>query len=191
VSQGAGNQSLVRRVSQSGLVWLFVTFIVVIVDQWTKLWAVDALSDGSIIEVMPHFDFRLAYNYGAAFSFLADAGGWQRYGLSVFAVVISLVLLVWMYRIKASEKWLSIALSLVLSGAIGNAYDRISYGYVVDFIDWYWEKSGYHWPAFNIADSAICVGAVMLIIDSLFFQQDSEEETLKGNTAKGSRVNER
>jgi signal peptidase II len=168
------SQLSLNKLLNSGLRWIWLTVLVFIIDQWTKLWANEALAGGQIIEVMPHFDFRLAYNYGAAFSFLADAGGWQTWALSIFAIVISIVLLVWLSRLKHTERWLSIALALVLSGAIGNVYDRLSYGYVIDFIDWYVSKSGYHWPAFNIADAAISIGAVMLIIESLFFNHDDK-----------------
>ena len=167
------SQLSLNKLFNSGLRWIWLTVLVLIIDQWTKLWANEALAGGQIIEVMPHFDFRLAYNYGAAFSFLADAGGWQTWALSIFAIVISIVLLVWLSRLKHTERWLSIALALVLSGAIGNVYDRLSYGYVIDFIDWYWSES-HHWPAFNIADAAISIGAVMLIIESLFFNHDDK-----------------
>ncbi|NVJ50881.1 MAG: signal peptidase II [Gammaproteobacteria bacterium] len=167
---------MLAKFMRSGLVWLGLTLVVVILDQWTKVWAVSALSGGRIIEVMPHFDFRLAYNYGAAFSFLADAGGWQRYFLAGIAVAISLWIIYELARSKASQKWHGFAYAMILSGAIGNVYDRVTLGYVVDFIDWYWEKSGYHWPAFNIADSAIFIGAVMLIIDALFFHKKREAQ---------------
>ncbi len=160
-----------NKLTNSGLRWLWITVIAIILDQWSKQWALEALSY-NVIEVMPHFDFKLAFNYGAAFSFLADAGGWQKWGLSAFAIVISVVLLVWMSRLKHTERWLSISLALVLSGAVGNTIDRVNYGYVIDFIDWYVAKNGYHWPTFNIADCAISIGAVMLIIESLFFHKD-------------------
>ena len=113
---------------------------------------------------LPFFNFTLMHNTGAAFSFLADQGGWQRWFFAVLALGVSLVLAVWLSRLKAHETWLALALSLVLGGAIGNLIDRVYYGYVIDFIDVYYNAS--HWPAFNIADSAISVGAVMLIIDT-------------------------
>ncbi len=163
----------------SGLRWIWITVIVFILDQWTKLWASEALAGGQIIEVLPHFDFRLAHNYGAAFSFLADAGGWQVWALAGFAIAVSVGILIWLAKLSHSLRWLSIALSFVLGGALGNVYDRISYGYVVDFIDWYVAKDGYHWPAFNIADAAVFIGAAMLIIDAVFL--DTENLKAKQN----------
>jgi signal peptidase II len=154
-----------------------------VLDQWSKVWAAEALPFGTLIEVMPHFDLKLAHNYGAAFSIFADAGGWQQYGLSIFAVLVSLVLLVWLYRIAATEKLLSVALSLILSGALGNAYDRIAYGYVIDFIDWYLSKDGYHWPTFNIADVAIFIGAGLLILEGFVNPESNQKEPNKNPAA--------
>lgn len=144
--------------------WFWLTLIVVVVDQWTKYLAVANLAMYEPVPVMPYFNLMLAHNTGAAFSFLADAGGWQRWFFVVLTAVISVVLTVWLYRLPRGQKLLPIALTLVLGGALGNVYDRISYGYVIDFIDWY--VGSYHWPAFNIADAAICVGAGLLILDS-------------------------
>lgn len=144
--------------------WLLVTLVVVVLDQLTKHLAVANLAMYEPVPVMPFFNLMLAHNTGAAFSFLADAGGWQRWFFVGLTAVISVVLLAWLYRLPRGQKLLPIALSLVLGGAIGNVYDRMSYGYVIDFIDWY--VGNYHWPAFNIADAAICVGAGVLILDS-------------------------
>jgi signal peptidase II len=109
------------------------------------------------------------HNYGAAFSFLSDAGGWQRYGLSVLAAIVSVIIVVWISR-QPVQRWLeSLALALILGGALGNLYDRVTLGYVVDFLDFHW--SGHHFPAFNVADSGISVGAVLLIID-VFINRD-------------------
>ena len=154
---------------QSGLVWLWITLILLILDQSTKIWADNNLAPvygGPIIEVMPHFDLNLAYNYGAAFSFLGDQDGWQRWFFTVIAIGISLLLLFWMWKTPKQNKLANIGMAMVLSGAIGNVYDRIAYGYVIDFIDWYVAKDGYHWPTFNIADSAILIGVGLLLIDS-------------------------
>jgi signal peptidase II len=126
------------------------------------------------VAVMPYFNLTMAHNHGAAFSFLAQAGGWQRWFFIVLASVISIVLLVWLAKLKPHAKLEAIALSLILGGAIGNVIDRIHYGYVIDFLDVYIGTS--HWPAFNVADSAICVGAVLLIIDS--FKSEPESQTL-------------
>ncbi len=168
---------MLAKFMDSGLRWLWLTVIALILDQLTKQWASDALAYGNIIEVMPHFDLKLAHNYGAAFSFLANAGGWQQWALSIFAIIISGVLVVWLSRIKRTERWLGISLALVLSGAIGNVIDRVSYGYVVDFIDWYVSKEGYHWPTFNIADCAISIGAVMLLLEGFFTDKESEKSS--------------
>ena len=116
--------------------------------------------------VITHFNLTLVYNTGAAFSFLADAGGWQRWFFVLLAIGVSALLLVWLYRLERDQHWLAAALALVLGGAVGNLVDRILHGHVIDFIDLY--AGGWHWPAFNVADSAITVGAVMLIIDAVF-----------------------
>ncbi len=144
--------------------WFWITLIVVVLDQWTKHLAVANLAMYEPVPVMPYFNLMLAHNTGAAFSFLADAGGWQRWFFVGLTAVINVVLAVWLYRLPRGQKLLPVALTLVLGGALGNVYDRMAYGYVVDFIDWY--VGSYHWPAFNIADAAICVGAGLLILDS-------------------------
>ena len=118
------------------------------------------------------FDLMLAHNTGAAFSFLASAGGWQRWFLAGVALVVSVVVSVWLTRLKHTEQMLGIALGLVLGGGLGNLIDRVSLGYVVDFISWHYND--WYWPAFNIADSAICVGAVLLVWDS-FFGESSKQ----------------
>ena len=116
--------------------------------------------------ILPVLDFTLRYNPGAAFSFLADHDGWQRYFLSGLAAVVSVILAVWIYRLKPQEKLLGVGLALVLGGALGNLYDRVVLGHVVDFISFHWND--WYFPAFNIADSAISAGAVALIIDSFY-----------------------
>jgi len=146
------------------LKWLWITALVLVLDQITKWVANTSMSLYQTIEVMPYFNFTLAYNHGAAFSFLADAGGWQRWFFTGLAAVFSVVIFVWIMRLKSSAKLEAISLSLILGGAVGNLIDRVLFGYVIDFLDVYYQS--YHWPAFNIADSAICVGAVLLILDS-------------------------
>jgi signal peptidase II len=175
-----------QRFWASGLRWLLITLVVLLLDQFTKLWAVEALAGGNIIEVLPHFDLKLAFNYGAAFSFLANAGGWQQWALSLFAAVVSLVLIIWLSRINAQERWLGIALALVLSGAVGNLIDRLTYGYVIDFIDWYVSKNGYHWPTFNIADCAISIGAVMLLLESFLPFGKGQRSSSRANNKAGN-----
>ena len=153
------------------LKWLWIAAVVLVLDQITKWIANTSMSLYQTIEVLPSFNFTLAYNYGAAFSFLADAGGWQRWFFTGLAAVFSIVIVIWLARLKTSAKLEAISLSLILGGAVGNLIDRLIYGYVIDFLDVYYQS--YHWPAFNIADSAICVGAVLLIWDS--FKNNSEE----------------
>ncbi len=144
--------------------WFGLSALIIILDQITKYAASSMLLMHEPVAMLPFFNFTLMHNTGAAFSFLADQGGWQRWFLAVLALGVSIVLAVWLSRLKTHEKWLAMALSLVLGGAIGNLIDRVYYGYVIDFIDVYYHTS--HWPAFNIADSAISVGAVMLVIDA-------------------------
>jgi len=151
----------------------WVSLLVIVLDQLTKQWASSALSYAVPVEVIPFFNLTLLHNTGAAFSFLSDAGGWQRWFFALMALLISAVILVWLKRLPSGRVWLAVALSLVLGGALGNVWDRVTLGYVVDFLDVYYQ--GWHWPAFNLADSAIFVGAVMLIIDSL--RSDKTEES--------------
>jgi signal peptidase II len=146
------------------LKYLFITSLVIVFDQVSKWLMVSWLSLYETVVVMPYFNLTMAHNEGAAFSFLAQAGGWQRWFFIGLALLISVVLFVWLAKLKPTEKLEAISLSLILGGAIGNVIDRISYGYVVDFIDLYIGHN--HWPVFNIADSAICIGAILLIADS-------------------------
>ena len=147
------------------LKWSWVSLLVIVLDQLTKLWASSALSYAEPVPIIPFLNLTLLHNTGAAFSFLSEAGGWQRWFFALVALVISAVILVWIRRLPNGKVWLAISLALVLGGALGNVWDRIFLGYVVDFIDVYYQR--WHWPAFNLADAAISVGAAMLIIDSL------------------------
>ena len=159
---------------QTGLQWLWITVIFFIVDQATKHYAVYYFNEIGVhktVEVMPFFNFVLRYNPGAAFSFLADQGGWQVFFFSAISTIVSIALLIWLYSVPAKQKWISISLTLVLAGALGNLYDRIVIGEVVDFIDWYY--GDYHWPAFNIADAVIMLGAVMMLLEG-FLNKESE-----------------
>lgn len=148
------------------LKWLWLSALVIVLDQITKYMVTDSLHLFQSIPILPSLNLVLAHNTGAAFSFLSDAGGWQRWFFVVLAIGISIVIVIWISRLKTDERRLAVALSLVLGGAIGNVWDRIAHGYVVDFIDVYY--GSWHWPAFNVADSAIFVGAALLIIDALF-----------------------
>ncbi len=144
--------------------WYGLALLVIVLDQWSKLWFSTHLQYGQPWVITDFFNFTLLHNRGAAFSFLSDAGGWQRWFFGLVAAAVSAALVVWMARLEASKRWELTALALVLGGALGNLYDRVMLGYVVDFIVVHYQQ--YYWPAFNIADSAICVGAGMLIIDA-------------------------
>lgn len=146
------------------LKWLWLSVVVIFADQLTKVTMNSWLNLYETVALLPFLNLTLAYNSGAAFSFLAGAGGWQRWFFTVLAVVIVTILLVWLNRLKQHAKAEAIAISLIIGGAIGNVIDRVLYGHVIDFIDVY--VGSYHWPAFNIADSAIFIGAALLIIDS-------------------------
>lgn len=146
------------------LKWLWLSALAIVLDQASKLAVAGSMQLYESIPVMPAFNLTYVHNLGAAFSFLSDAGGWQRWFFAVLAIAISSVLAVWLARLKAHETLLAIALSLVLGGAIGNLIDRLAYGYVIDFLDVYYQN--YHWPAFNIADSAITLGVVLMLLES-------------------------
>lgn len=145
--------------------WLLLAAVVVLFDQFTKQLAMQHLELYRPNAVFSWLNFMLAHNTGAAFSFLAGGSGWQRWFLSGVAVVIVAVLLVWLWRLPHRARLLPSALALVIGGAIGNLIDRLRFGYVVDFIDVHY--AGWHWPAFNLADSAIVVGVILLLLDSL------------------------
>ncbi|MCW9024118.1 MAG: signal peptidase II [Gammaproteobacteria bacterium] len=147
------------------LKWLWLSGLIIVLDQITKVLASNLLQMHQPVPVMPMFNMTLMHNTGAAFSFLSDAGGWQRWFFTVIAVVVSTVIFFWIKKLDRTEKLQAIALAMVLGGAIGNVIDRILFGYVIDFIQWYYDQ--WYWPAFNIADSAITVGVTLLIIDSL------------------------
>lgn len=144
------------------LLWL--SAVVCLVDQATKWFALEQLQ-GDRVSVAPFLNFALAYNTGAAFSFLSDAGGWQNFFFIGVATVVSAVIFFMLRRLGNSEKQVAVALALVLGGAVGNVIDRVRFGYVVDFIDAYYRI--WHWPTFNIADSAITLGAILLALDAL------------------------
>ncbi len=146
------------------LKWLWLTALIVFLDQLTKQMVTASMRLYESIAVIPFFNITYVHNTGAAFSFLSDAGGWQRWFFAGMALVISIVLTVWLARLKQQEVLLAVALSLVLGGAIGNLIDRIAYGYVVDFLDVYYQS--WHWPAFNIADSAITLGVGLMLLES-------------------------
>lgn len=159
--------------------WISLVLVVVsvVLDQYTKALASTHLTYGVPVYVTPFLDWTLLHNPGAAFSFLSDQGGWQRWFFTAIAALVSLVLVVWIAKLGVEKLWESIALALVLGGAVGNLIDRVQLGYVVDFISMHYQA--HYWPAFNIADSGICLGVAMLIIDML--RKKPAEKVNQGN----------
>ena len=151
---------------------------VIVLDQVTKFLAETLLTFHQPVPVLPSFNLLLTYNTGAAFSFLAGAGGWQRWFFLGLGLLVSIGLIVWLRRLKPTETRLAAALALILGGAIGNLIDRAWLGQVIDFIQLYYQH--WYWPAFNLADSAITVGAALLVLDSLWSGRVSKPNTLDG-----------
>ena len=144
--------------------WLGVASIIVLLDQLTKFAAVKMIAARGFIEVTSFFNLVLAYNKGAAFSFLASQSGWQRYLLAGISLAMSLFL-IYLLKKHPGQKLFCWAVALLLGGAVGNLIDRVLYGHVIDFLDFH--VAGWHWPVFNVADSAICIGALLFIMDEL------------------------
>lgn len=155
--------------------WLWLSLAVIALDQATKLIAVANLEYARPIAIMRYLDFTLLHNTGAAFSFLAQAGGWQRWLFVALGLGVSVLVVYWLPRLAPhGQARLASALALIMGGALGNVIDRVAYGYVVDFIHAHYEKL--YWPAFNVADMAIVVGAGLLILDSLFPGKVDEQD---------------
>lgn len=158
---------------RSGLVWLVLSIVLLTLDQITK-WVVSTeMSLYQTIDILPVFNFTYVHNYGAAFSFLSEAGGWQKYFFSIIAITISVLLIYWLKKLPATNKLLCSAYALVLAGAIGNLIDRLVHGYVIDFLHVYYQQ--YDFPVFNIADVAISIGAALLLLDAFFEQKESDK----------------
>jgi len=150
----------------NALPWLWLSALLIALDQLSKWYFLGVLDYAEAVPVVEGFwNWKLVYNHGAAFSFLADASGWQRWFFSALAVGISALLVVWLARLPRRHWYEALPFALIIGGALGNLVDRLRFGYVVDFIHWYWRD--FHWPVFNIADSAIMVGAIALIAFSL------------------------
>ena len=162
------------------LKWLLLSVLVAVLDLASKSMASDYLVLYQPVPVFPGFNWTLAHNAGAAFSFLSTESGWQRWFFSAIALTVSIGITIWLKRLAPTQTMLALALALVLGGAVGNLWDRVTLGYVVDFIDVYYGQN--HWPAFNLADSAIFLGAVLLVIDSFRGERDTEDNSLESKT---------
>ncbi len=154
--------ALFKKLYTSGLVWLWIAILILVIDRYSKLWIVDHLTFQEPLRILPFFNLTLAFNTGAAFSFLHSASGWQNWFLGGLAIIISILVLYWLAKSPARAGWMNIALCLILGGALGNAWDRMLYGYVIDFLSFH--LGDWHFAIFNLADSAICVGAFMVFL---------------------------
>jgi signal peptidase II len=164
---------------------------VVVLDQATKWLVLHSIAPGTAVALLPHLNLTLAFNTGAAFSFLAEAGGWQRWLFAAFALVVTGVLVVWLLRLRPRERFMAAALALIIGGAIGNLIDRVVLGHVIDFIQVWLPWIPYQlfnpWPAFNIADSAITLGVAVLLIHTLLVAEDrpaAAAESVPGSAAR-------
>lgn len=170
VDKTAAQQS---RNGAAALWWYGLAVAIVLLDHYTKGLATSQLDYGRPVQVFSWFNLTLQHNTGAAFSFLNDAGGWQRYFFTAVASTISAGLVVWLFLILRGQRLLALSLALILGGALGNLWDRVTLGYVVDFISVHYQ--GRYFPAFNIADSAISVGAALMLWDSFIARDGSGE----------------
>lgn len=150
----------------NGLIWLWLSVFVIILDQLSKVYVLDKLVPGQHVEWLPFFNMTLAFNPGAAFSFLGDASGWQMPFISAVVIIVTVALIVWLSKLQRNEYLLCLAMSLIIGGALGNLIDRLRLSYVVDFFDFH--IGAWHFATFNVADAAITVGAILLIIKFFF-----------------------
>ncbi|RAT13650.1 MULTISPECIES: signal peptidase II [Lonsdalea] len=163
-----------RHVMKStGLRWLWLALVVLVVDLGSKQWVMTHFQLGESLPLIPFFNLTYAHNPGAAFSFLADKDGWQRWFFAVIALAITAALLVLMYRSSASQKLNNIAYAMIIGGAVGNLTDRLIHGYVIDFIDFY--INDWHYPTFNIADVGICIGALLIVLEGFFVSPEKKK----------------
>lgn len=154
--------------------WLWLSALIVVADQASKQFIAASMSLYDSIPVVPFLRLTYVHNTGAAFSFLSDAGGWQRWLFAGLAIVIGAIIAVWLGRLEQRQKLLAVSLALILGGAVGNLIDRLVYGYVIDFIDVYYQA--WHWPAFNVADAAISIGVALMLLDSLLDGQREAQQ---------------
>ncbi|MEL0578531.1 signal peptidase II [Pectobacterium punjabense] len=167
---------MMNKICSSGLRWLWLALLVLVIDLGSKQWILAHFALGDTVPVMPSLNLHYARNYGAAFSFLADKGGWQRWFFAGIAIAIVVALLVMMYRGNVKQKLNNIAYSLIIGGALGNLFDRTWHGFVVDFIDFY--VGDWHFATFNLADTAICIGAALIVLEG-FFSTHDDADTVK------------
>lgn len=151
-----------NKLRSTGLFWLWIAILVIGVDRFAKYWIVHHLTTYETFAVLPIFNLILVYNKGASFGFLNTASGWQNLFFGSLALIVSIMMISWLAKLSARDNCLAISLSLIVGGALGNAWDRILYGHVVDFFDFH--IGNWHFAVFNVADSAICIGAFMLLI---------------------------
>lgn len=151
-----------RKLTNSGLMWLILSALILITDYYSKMWMLVHLTPGEPVALLPVLDLSLAYNTGAAFSFLNSGSGWQQYFLGGLACLVALFILYHLANSARKEVWQNMALSMILAGAVGNVCDRVLYGHVIDFISFHLGE--WHFAIFNVADSFICIGAFMLIL---------------------------
>ncbi len=156
--------------SRTALVWIWISVLVILLDQYSKYWVTHQLQLHESYDLMPFLRLFLDHNQGAAFSMLAQYPRLALYFFSSFSALVVMGLLFWLFTLQSSSRWVSVSIALILGGAVGNLIDRIQFGYVIDFIDVYVNQ--WHWPIFNIADSAVCVGAFMLVIDVIWLSKD-------------------
>lgn len=152
--------------------WLWISALIILFDQIAKYYANQHLAMNEPYDLLPFFSLTLSHNRGAAFGFLNQANGWQQWLFGSLAVFISVIIIVWLLRLPRQKRLLPIALTLILGGALGNLYDRVVHGYVIDFIHLHYQQ--WHWPVFNIADSAICVGAFLIIFDIIRTRKEQD-----------------
>lgn len=158
------------KIKTNQLRWLWLTAFIFLLDQVSKFLITKYVTATSVVTLTPFLNFILRHNYGASFSFLNGAGGWQRWFFIILAIFISVIILNYLFRLPRNQHWLAIAMTLILGGAIGNLFDRLTQGYVTDFIDFH--INNWHFATFNLADSAITIGVIMWILHS--FKKEKE-----------------
>ena len=170
-----------KLLTDTGLRFLWISAVVVVLDLWSKYEVIGKMALSESSQILPFFNLTYVRNYGAAFSFLHDASGWQRWFFTAIAVGVSAVILWWLKQAGKGQKLLPVAFCFILGGAIGNVYDRLVHGFVIDFLDFYVGQS--HWPAFNLADSAIFIGAALLVWDMLTSKDESNASDSAGSNS--------